>query len=67
MVDDLRESGVRPLGVEGQEHGDWVLMDFGDAVVHVMRPETRKFYDLEGLWSEEVAQLVRRQREQHVD
>lgn len=67
VVDELREAGRRPLGVEGQEHGDWVLIDFGDAVVHVMRPDTRKFYDLEGLWSEEVAQLVRRQREQNLD
>jgi len=66
-VDELRELRVRPLGTEGQEHGDWVLLDFGDAVVHVMRPETRKFYDLEGLWSEEVARLVKRQREQNLE
>jgi len=65
VADTLRERHhIRAIGVEGQEHGEWVLMDFGDAVVHVMRPDVRKFYDLEGLWGEEVARLVKRQREQ---
>ncbi len=67
VADELRSKKQRPIGVEGQEHGEWVLLDFGDAVVHVMRPETRKFYDLEGLWSEEVARLIKRQREQSSD
>lgn len=46
----LKKKGVRPMSVEGLPHGSWVLMDFGDVVVHVFREETRQLYDLEGLW-----------------
>ncbi len=54
LVDNVVEAavsaGVRPLGVEGRETNEWVLVDVGDAVVHVMQSETRDFYDLERLW-----------------
>lgn len=50
VVDDLRAAGSRPLGVEGERSGGWVLLDFGDVVVHVFRQQLREFYDLEGLW-----------------
>ena len=46
-----RKAGVRPRGLEGQETGEWVLVDFGGVVVHVMGEDQRKFYALEKLWT----------------
>ena len=51
VVDEAKKLDLRPIGVEGDNAADWVLVDFGDLVVHVMLPETRAFYDLESLWS----------------
>ena len=48
----MREEGFRPLGVEGEQEGHWVLMDYGDVVIHIFYQPVREFYDLEGLWME---------------
>ncbi len=50
VQDKAREAGYRPIGVEGEREADWILVDFGSAIVHVMLPATRGFYDLERLW-----------------
>lgn len=50
VLETVKRCGVAPLGVEGREPGDWVLIDLADVLVHVMREESRAFYDLEGLW-----------------
>ena len=48
----MREEGFKAYGVEGEQEGHWVLMDYGDVVVHVFYEPVREFYDLEGLWIE---------------
>ena len=52
VIEHLRDHARRPIGVEGMQSGDWVLIDFGDVVVHVMRAQTRDFYSLEKLWGD---------------
>jgi ribosome-associated protein len=50
VIIKAKAAGVMPLGSEGQSSADWVLVDLGDIVVHVMMPDARAFYDLERLW-----------------
>jgi len=48
---EAKKQSVAPIGTEGEDAGEWVLVDFGDVVVHVMLPATRAYYDLERLWT----------------
>jgi ribosome-associated protein len=52
VVAEVKEHGGHPLGVEGGTNADWVLVDLGAVVVHVMMPATREFYDLERFWKD---------------
>jgi ribosome-associated protein len=51
LVTDLKGEGLGSPRVEGQESGDWVLIDTGDVIVHVFRPEIREFYNIEKMWA----------------
>jgi ribosome-associated protein len=48
----MRDKGYKAYGVEGEQEGQWILIDYGDLVVHIFYQPIREFYDLEGLWSE---------------
>ena len=56
VLEKVKQAGLAPLGMEGEDVGDWVLIDLGDVVVHIMLPDTRQFYDIERLWSEQTGQ-----------
>ena len=51
IEETLRIAGERPLSTEGAQNGNWILLDYGDLIIHVMDEETRSFYNLEGLWN----------------
>ncbi len=48
----LGENGLKPLGIEGRSEGHWILMDYGEIIIHIFYEPNRSFYDLESLWSE---------------
>jgi ribosome-associated protein len=50
-IEGMEKAGVKGIRVEGKRNGDWVLIDAGDVIVHVFRPEVRAFYDLEKMWA----------------
>lgn len=58
VLEAFREIDERPIGVEGESEGEWVLLDFGDLIVHLMHPQTRQFYDLESLWDSDLRKRV---------
>lgn len=52
LEDGLKNKGLRPIGTEGKREGHWVLLDYGDVIIHVFYDPVRYFYDLESLWSD---------------
>ncbi len=51
LIEAAKTRQIKPLGVEGQQQAEWILIDFGDVIAHVMHPATRDYYQLEKLWS----------------
>jgi ribosome-associated protein len=51
VVMDAKAAGYSLLGIEGENSAEWILVDFGEIIIHIMLPATREFYDLERLWS----------------
>jgi len=50
LIEKLKEGGIKPLSTEGKTQADWVLVDAGDLIVHLFRPEIRAFYNIEKMW-----------------
>src|SRR5467141_4936410 len=59
VQEKVRESGARVYGVEGEGSGEWVLVDLGDVVVHIMHPTVRDFYNLEEVWGGKPVRIKR--------
>lgn len=52
ITEKLRERGLRPASIEGGRNASWIVLDYGEVVVHIFDQPTRRFYDLEGLWAD---------------
>ncbi|MBP5857802.1 ribosome silencing factor [Marivibrio halodurans] len=58
LMERIKAAGVTHPAIDGQEQGDWVLIDAGDVVVHLFRPEVRAFYNLEKMWGADMPELT---------
>jgi ribosome-associated protein len=58
LTEGLKAAGCKNVAVEGLRHGEWVLVDAGDVVVHLFRPDTRAYYNLEKMWGETLAEAA---------
>ncbi len=52
LIDKLKKSKIKPIGIEGYNQSEWILIDYGDLLIHVMHPTARDFFSLEKLWDE---------------
>ena len=52
VAQQLKQIDVKPLSIEGRKNAEWILMDYGDFIVHIFSPETREYYSLEKLWGD---------------
>ncbi len=56
VVESAKKAGEALIGIEGEDVGEWILIDLGDVIAHIMLPDTRQFYELEKLWGEELVE-----------
>ena len=54
LIDKLKKDKIKPLGVEGYNQSEWILIDYGDLLIHVMHPKAREFFSIEKLWDESI-------------
>ena len=59
VQEKIKAAGGKVYGVEGEQSGEWILLDLGDVVLHIMQPAVREYYDLEQLWAPESSTRVR--------
>src|SRR5260221_8171599 len=60
LIHKIKVAGMQPIGREGEKEGDWILVDIGDVIVHIMLPRVRDFYHLEKLWHRDKANTVKK-------
>ncbi|WP_299983869.1 ribosome silencing factor [Desulfobacula sp.] len=52
LIKSLKDQEIKAIGIEGVKDGEWALLDYGEVIIHIFKPETKSFYDLEGLWAD---------------